>query len=188
MELGISRIPTRKEDLDVLRSMGVKGIVCLAMEREIVPFWGDVYTYEREIVERDMEFFFLPTLPRKAPPIDLTLEVLKWMSSRINSGRPITVHCFAGVGRAGTLAAAYLIFSRGMSARAAMEKVRRIRPGAIESYEQEEALRTLAAALTATLIGGVPFNLILKPISTKRPGVLRRVLINARSLLKKAGL
>ncbi len=185
MELGISRIPTRKEDLDILRSMGVKGIVCLAMEREIEPFWKDIYIYEREIVERDMEFFFLPTPPRKAPPLGLMIEALEWMDSRISSGKPITVHCFAGIGRAGTLAAAYLIFSRGMSARAAMEKVRKMRPGAIESYEQEEALRTLSAALMATLIGGIPFNLMLRPISTRRPGALRRSLITIKSLLRR---
>lgn len=53
-----------------------------------------------------------------------------------NHGRKVLVHCKAGRGRSGTLAALYLK-SRGMDGPEAMRVVRDVRPGAIETPEQE---------------------------------------------------
>ncbi|HOB54269.1 MAG TPA: NUDIX domain-containing protein [Acidobacteriota bacterium] len=53
-----------------------------------------------------------------------------------NHNRKVLVHCKAGRGRSGTLAALYLK-SRGMDGTEAMRLVRDVRPGAIETPEQE---------------------------------------------------
>ena len=55
----------------------------------------------------------------------------------------MAVHCGAGLGRAGTLLAAYLV-SQGCDAEEAMARVRRARPGSIETIEQEQAVREYA--------------------------------------------
>lgn len=53
-----------------------------------------------------------------------------------NLGRKTLVHCIAGRGRSGTMAALYLVY-RGFSGEAAVRHVRERRPGAIETPEQE---------------------------------------------------
>ena len=54
-----------------------------------------------------------------------------------NAGRKILVHCFAGLGRSGTMVALYLKYN-GMKGKEAITFVRAKRPGAIETIEQEQ--------------------------------------------------
>lgn len=184
-EIAIARIPVKKEDLKLIKSMGCRAIVCLATEREIAPFWGGILAYESSVISEGMEFYFLPVEPGQAPELKEMIDLLNWISSRAARSRPVAVHCFAGIGRAGTIAAAYLIFSRGMTARAAIDYVRRIRPNAVESWKQEEALMQLNSALNLVLMGKIPFEAILEPIETRRLGFLRRLMIGMASLFKR---
>ncbi len=55
----------------------------------------------------------------------------------------VIVHCEGGTGRTGTFAAAYWI-AKGLSASEAIVQVRKVRPHAIETQEQEAALRDFA--------------------------------------------
>jgi protein-tyrosine phosphatase len=57
--------------------------------------------------------------------------------------RRTIVHCQGGSGRTGTFAAAYWI-ARGRSASEAIAIVRRARPGAVETPEQEAVLEDFA--------------------------------------------
>jgi atypical dual specificity phosphatase len=51
------------------------------------------------------------------------------------AGAPIAVHCGGGLGRSGTVAACYLV-EHGQDWRAAVARVRAVRPGAIETRAQ----------------------------------------------------
>ncbi|WP_390891002.1 phosphatase domain-containing protein [Roseomonas mucosa] len=55
---------------------------------------------------------------------------------RLDARERVAIHCWGGRGRSGTLAAA-LLLGRGLSAPEAVAQVRRARPGAIETAEQE---------------------------------------------------
>lgn len=55
------------------------------------------------------------------------------------SGMGVAVHCAAGKGRTGTVLAAYLV-TQGLSASEAIRKVRELRPGSVETFEQEQAV------------------------------------------------
>jgi hypothetical protein len=56
--------------------------------------------------------------------------------AELHAGRLIVIHCIAGHGRTGTLAACCLV-KLGLAADRAIEVVRRIRPGTLETVEQE---------------------------------------------------
>ncbi|MGH1573134.1 protein-tyrosine phosphatase family protein [Methylobacterium sp. P31] len=54
----------------------------------------------------------------------------------LREGRSVVVHCRGGLGRAGMIAAMLLV-TMGEDAPTAIERVRSVRPGAIETREQE---------------------------------------------------
>ena len=66
----------------------------------------------------------------------------------IASGKRVSVHCGAGLGRTGTLLACYLV-RRGLTAHEAIARVRAVRPGSVETLEQERAVEAYANGLHA---------------------------------------
>jgi ADP-ribosyl-[dinitrogen reductase] hydrolase len=65
------------------------------------------------------------------------------LRSLLGRGLDVLVHCRGGLGRAGTIAARLLI-ELGMEPTNAIATVRRVRPGAIETSDQEKFLLRLS--------------------------------------------
>jgi atypical dual specificity phosphatase len=83
-------------------------------------------------------------VPDMEPPTDRQLDHLLDTVRRANSsGMGVAIHCGAGLGRTGTVLAAYFV-TRGMSPREAVAKVRQLRPGSVETAEQERAVEAFA--------------------------------------------
>ena len=73
------------------------------------------------------------------PTIEQLNLCVDFLKDCLKADRKPVVHCMMGYGRTGTILAAYLI-SEGMSANDSIAEVRRKRPGAIETLEQEDIL------------------------------------------------
>ncbi len=81
-----------------------------------------------------MKDFSVPT------PLQLRV-LLRNMLFYYHTGLPMYLHCMGGFGRAGTVAACFLI-TQGKTAQEAIHTVRKCRPGAIETHEQEVFIYT----------------------------------------------
>ncbi|WP_342363067.1 dual specificity protein phosphatase family protein [Terrarubrum flagellatum] len=65
--------------------------------------------------------------------------------ARLDRGEAIAIHCRAGLGRTGTVAAMILV-ERSLQPREAIAAVREARPGTIETTEQQAWVRALRSA------------------------------------------
>jgi protein tyrosine phosphatase (PTP) superfamily phosphohydrolase (DUF442 family) len=136
--LGISN-PTNR-DLEDLYQEGFRTIISLLNEDEERPY------YDIEKVEAiGFKRHSIPVKIFSTPKMADFREFLDTLDESIKQGK-VLVHCQGGTGRTGTMAAAYWI-RKGLSAREAIEKVRKSRPGAIEIPEQEESLFGLEASI-----------------------------------------
>jgi ADP-ribosyl-[dinitrogen reductase] hydrolase len=94
-----------------------------------------------------MLWFHLPIVDVSIP--DQRFED-KWESAGeevralLRGGRDVLVHCRGGLGRAGTITARLLV-ELGMEPAEAIARVRAVRPGAIETPEQERFVRKRVA-------------------------------------------
>ena len=122
-----------QEDLEFLKSCGVRSILSLVEEE---PQLENYRTAGFDAHHVPVDDFQAPTMEQ----IDDCIEYIAVHG-------PIYVHCYAGYGRAGTIAAAWLI-KNGMSAIDAIRTIRGLRPGAIEVDVQFDALLEYAARVS----------------------------------------
>jgi atypical dual specificity phosphatase len=89
-------------------------------------------------------FLCLPIPDGQPPTPDQVRQFVRFMADQRKAQRIVAVHCEGGLGRTGTMLAAYLI-SEGERAEAAIARIRRAEPNAIETTQQIQFLKTLAA-------------------------------------------
>jgi ADP-ribosyl-[dinitrogen reductase] hydrolase len=133
-------------DLDAIRDWGAAAIVTLLEPKELTLL--RVEHLGEEVLRRNMLWFNLPIVDVSIPNEQFNG---KWdtageeLRSILRSGSDVLVHCRGGLGRAGTIAARLLI-ELGMEPETAIARVRAVRPGAIETSEQERFVRGVSAA------------------------------------------
>jgi atypical dual specificity phosphatase len=121
------------EDLAFLQSAGITILVSLTSEP--VP---------REALARHgMEGLHLPVEDFTPPTLEQMDRFLREVEEARVEGGGLGIHCTAGKGRTGTMLAAYLV-TRGLSAPDAVAEIRRLRPGSVETPEQEDRVAEFA--------------------------------------------
>jgi atypical dual specificity phosphatase len=131
--------PTERE-LEDLYEAGFRTVISLLKEDEQRPYY-DI----RRTEEIGFNRYSIPIRDFTAPTLSDFKKFLDIVSDSLKQGK-VLVHCEGGIGRTGTMAAAYWI-KKGLSASKAIEKVRKSRPGAMEIPEQEESLFKLEAPI-----------------------------------------
>ena len=142
--LAFGPLPLMRESVGDIADWGGTLVLSVLTEKEIaargaqlLPTW---------LVEQGISWLHLPIKDLQAP--DMIFEV-GWSSHGkeilylLQDGEKVLIHCYAGFGRSGTVAARTLI-DAGVSVENAIASVRAARPGAIESRAQEDYLRRVA--------------------------------------------
>jgi ADP-ribosyl-[dinitrogen reductase] hydrolase len=125
-------------DLDEIVNWGAKAVVTLLEQKELSLL--RVEQLGAEVIHRKLLWFHLPIIDVSIP--DKNFE-RNWSDAcfkliqLLRNGSNILLHCRGGLGRAGTIAARLLV-EVGTEPNLAIEQVRRARPGAIETKEQEK--------------------------------------------------
>ena len=148
-------------DLDVVKGWGASTILSLIEDHEFEML--GVPEFREAVNARGIEWIHFPIRDLDAPTddaMDTWTSISAQLHAALERGSHIVVHCRGGLGRAGTIAA-LMLTERGWSAAEAISDVRAVRPGAIETAEQERWVTRRAKhngqagiQLHASLLGG----------------------------------
>ena len=118
--------PMTLEQLKWIKERGIEVIISLT-EDPLPKEW---------IRELGFRYFHMPIIDHSAPNPETLKQIIDLMLNEIEEGKRILIHCAAGLGRTGTVLAAYFIARKRLSAEEAMELVRKLRPGSIEPIQE----------------------------------------------------
>lgn len=127
-KLAGSGMPTSSTELQWVIRQGIKSVITMT-ENPLPESWV-----------QDIKYLHVPTEDFSAPDMEKIDHTVDFIQERIKNGEPTMVHCAAGVGRTGTILACYLIKYHNFSVKDAIDKVRKERPGSIQSESQEIAI------------------------------------------------
>ncbi len=121
------------DELPDLYSAGIRAVVSLLN----IP--SDAAVFQ----SAGFAYLSLPIPDGGAPTMEQAIQFMQFVIEQRSMQRPVVVHCQAGIGRTGTMLAAYLI-TQGDDAKTAINRVRAVRSGAIETARQVQFLEYFA--------------------------------------------
>jgi ADP-ribosyl-[dinitrogen reductase] hydrolase len=126
-------------DLDAIAAFGAKRLVTLMEPGELRTIGIDSARLEREAAARGFAWMHLPIRNLSTPSSGWEAN---WTAAgdalrqELAAGGRFVMHCYAGLGRTGTIAARLLV-EHGAMPPDAIAAVRTVRPGSLETAEQE---------------------------------------------------
>ena len=121
-------------DLAALRTVGVTMLITLT-ENDIS---------QDALRKHGLRNLHLPIRDREPPTVAQVRMLIARMNGMLKKGEVLAVHCLAGLGRTGTVLASWLI-QDGLTAKVALERIRKIESGYVQSPAQEEFLNAVEA-------------------------------------------
>ncbi len=141
--LGSSNPTTRQ--LEKLYQEGFRSIISLLDEAEQSPNY-DI----EEVGAMGFKRYSIPLKDFLVPMLDDFKVFLRAVHQALEQGK-VLVHCQAGLGRTGTMAAAYWI-NKGLSVNEATKRIRKSNPSVIENVGQENSLYELEAFVASRAV------------------------------------
>jgi atypical dual specificity phosphatase len=124
-----SGLPSSERQIDWLSRRGIDSVLSLT-ETPLNPRWFD---------GKHIEVKHIPMKDHEPPSLQELKDAMSHINTELKRGKIVHIHCLAGTGRTGTVIAAYLMASKDLSTREAIDTVRQKRPGSVE-WRQEKAL------------------------------------------------
>lgn len=127
-------------DMAALRAVGVTTLITLT--------YNDLP--QDALKRHGLRNVHLPIYDRQPPSIGQLKMLTKRMTEMIERGDVLAVHCRAGIGRTGTIVAGWLI-KEGLTAQAALDRIRSINKHYVQTEEQEQFLFEFEQHLLSSL-------------------------------------
>ncbi len=143
-KLGTAPLPGVVLDIDLdlaaLKRVGISTLITLTK--------GDLP--QDKLAQHGLRNLHLPIYDREAPSLNQLRMLVIRMTRMLTQGEVLCVHCRAGLGRTGTVVAGWLIHE-GLTADAALQRLRDIDRDYVQSSEQEAFLHELEASFLMKL-------------------------------------
>lgn len=123
-------------DLAALKRVGVTWLITLTEQR----------LDDARLARHGIRSLWHPVVDMAAPSIMEAVAICRVVDQLIDEGEVVAVHCYAGLGRTGTVLATYLIW-HGSNALDALEAVRRVEPRWVQSEVQASFLEKFAETM-----------------------------------------
>lgn len=130
-----------EHDLAALRRCGITMLITLT-EKDIE---------QAPLQPYGLRNMHLPVYDREPPSVAQIQMLMKRMDVLMARGEVLAVHCLAGLGRTGTVLAAWLIYE-GLTAQEALSRVRSINAQYVQSTVQEDSLQQYEDTITRKMV------------------------------------
>ena len=128
---GLAR-PYNAVDFSLLREKGIRVLINLTGYSN--------HLYKENAKKEDLELVDIPIPDFHPPTMAEADSFVSAVESAFAEGKAVAVHCQMGHGRTGTMLAYYFMKADGISADEAVKKIRKLRPGSIETHSQKQFL------------------------------------------------
>ncbi len=138
--------PASLEEYQWLREQGIQLVISLS---EAMP-------HRNWINESGLFSMHLPIEDMQAPAQEQIERCMAAIEKGLANKLGVGLHCTAGLGRTGTMVACWLVQHDNLPARDAIARLRRLRPGSIETADQEDAIIEFARRRKTAAESDVP--------------------------------
>ena len=124
-------------DIQIIKDLNIKCLISLVEENELTHL-GAKHLF-KELNKNNIKWIHFELINFGIPNLNQYDELnshIKTISQRILNGDNIYIHCMAGLGRTGMIAA-LILTKLGLSAQQSIKVIRDNRPGSIETEAQE---------------------------------------------------